>query len=92
MQHLKLRIPLGIFLFVSLFFTPFWVSGLAAFAGLIIIPYYWEALIFFACIDLLYGGGASLAIHYWYPMAMVVVFLAIEIVRGYVRENSDLGG
>ncbi len=92
MEHLKLRILLDIFLFIGLFVTPFWVSGLAAFAGLIIIPYYWEALIFLAGIDLLYGGGASLARNYWYPMAIVVVFLAIEIVRGYVREDSDLRG
>ena len=91
MEHLKLRILLGIFLFLSLFVTPFWISGIAAFIGLIIIPYYWEALIFLACIDLLYGGGASLAIRYWYPMAVILVFLGVEIVRGYVRENSDVG-
>ncbi len=92
MEHFKLRIILGIFLFVSLFITPFWISGFAALLGLIIIPYYWEALIFLACTDLLYGGGASLAIHYWYPAAMVMVFLVIEIVRGYVRENRDMRG
>ena len=90
MEHLRLRIIFGICLFIGLFVAPFWMSALVALAGLIIIPYYWEALIFLACADLLYGGGTSQAIRYGYPTAVAGLFLAIEIVRGYVRENSDL--
>lgn len=90
MEHFKLRIVLGIFLFISLYVAPFWVSGIVALFGLLTIPYYWEALIFLACADLLYHGGVSFLVSYGYPMLVIGTFLLIEIVRGYVRKDSEL--
>ena len=91
MEYLRLRIILGTILFFGLFVMPFWVFAILALIGLIFIPYYWEGLIFFACADLLYHGGASLMIRYGYPLLLAGLFLVIELVRGYIREHSSIG-
>ena len=91
MEHLRLRIILGIVLLIGLFIFPFWVSVIVALIGLIVIPYYWEALIFLAFADLLYHGGLSPMIRYGSPLLAVGGFLVLELVRGYLRENSHIG-
>ena len=91
MEHLRLRIILDIVLLIGLFIFPFWISAIIALIGLIAIPYYWEALIFLALADLLYHGGASPMIRYGFPLLAALGFLVLEVLRGYLRENSPIG-
>ena len=90
MNNITLRVILGILLFISLYVSPFWLSGFFALIGLIAIPYYYEALAFVACADLLYLGGVSPAIIYVYPIGAASIFIVTQIIRAYLRESAIL--
>ena len=87
MSTRHLRIFIGVFLITSLFVAPFWISGLIALASLVLIPYYFEAVLFFICVDLLYYGGGVGSLRYWYPFGIAFAFVLIEVMRGFLRER-----
>lgn len=87
--HLFLRIVLGLALFVSLFLSHFWVTLSLAFLGLVLIPSYWEFIAVAISVEILYRGGEAFYPFFltYLPLVAVAVFLIVELLRSYVREQ-----
>ncbi len=61
MTHtLRTRILIGVALFLSILFLPWWLYCPAIIAAVILIPFYWEALVLAFLVQILYtpdGAG-----------------------------------
>lgn len=83
-----LRTTFDLALFVGLFIFPFWLFASVAILGLIIVPYFFEFLIAFASLELLYRG--TIVTHYsiYLTLGVVIFFIIVQALRIFIRERA----
>ncbi len=84
----RLRTIFDIALFVGLFIFPFWLFASIAILGLIIVPYFFEFLIAFASLELLYRGATMTHHAIYLALGAVVLFIVMQAVRIFIRERA----
>lgn len=75
---MTLRIAAGIFLFISVFWLPFWVTFCYALVCLYLFDSFYEIIPAFVLVDLLYGAHE----HRFYGFAFISTLIAIVAVVG----------
>ena len=83
-----LRTVFDLTLFVGLFIFPFWLFVSVAIVGLIIIPYYFEFLIAFASLELLYRGDVITHYGLYLALGAVALFIIMQALRIFIRERA----
>lgn len=83
-----LRTLFDLTLFVGLYFFPFWIFASIALLGLIIIPYFFEFLIAFASLELLYRGAALTHDAIFLALGAVALFIIMQALRVFIRERA----
>lgn len=84
----RLRTIFDLALFVGLFFFPFWLFASIAILGLIIIPYFFEFLIAFASLELLYRGATMTHYSMYLALGAVALFFIMQVLRIFIRERA----
>jgi hypothetical protein len=91
LQHIQTkRLMLDALFLVAIFVLPFWMTLFFALALLLLIPYYWEFIVIFLCIELLYSGVPFHGTSYLFslsPLLIVLVFILFQILRNFARER-----
>ena len=85
-KFFSFRVFIGSVLFIGVFFFPYWISAVIALIGLIVIPYYWEAIVVLGLVELLYKGGVSVELFTVVPLLILAFFVMVQISREYFRE------
>lgn len=88
---MALRISASIILLFSILYLPFWLSAILALLGMAYFSFFFEAVILFFLIDLLYGapeakfsGSVFVAL-----LAALAAFIIIEFLKSRLRlENK----
>ncbi len=83
-----LRTVLDLSLFVGLFIFPFWLFASIAILGLVIIPYFFEFLIAFASLELLYRGALMTHHALYLALGALVLFIVMQALRMFIRERA----
>ncbi len=83
-----LRTVLDLTLFVGLFLFPFWLFASIAILGLVIIPYFFEFLIAFASLELLYRAATISDYALALAVGAVALFIIIQALRIFIRERA----
>ncbi len=78
------RFIVSALIFLTILFLPYWVYLPLLFLGMVLSPFYWEALVFAFLIDILYGEGHSLFLS---PMALTTLFIlaVLPLLRERLR-------
>lgn len=79
------RIILNLLLLLSVLFMPFWVSVLVGLAGIILFPFYIEALILFLLSDLLYGVEQD-RFHGILFLSSIIILCSILLLEGLKKK------
>ena len=86
-RSLRNRLALDLALLVGVFLFPYWVVVLVAAAFALLVPYYVEFPLLVVLEEALYADrGLSLS-HMALPLALLALFVLIELSRGAVRER-----
>ena len=83
-----LRTVFDLTLFVGLFIFPFWLFASLAISGLIIIPYFFEFLVAFASLELLYRGAVITHHGLYLALGAVALFIIMQALRMFIRERA----
>ena len=83
-----LRTTFDLALFVGLFIFPFWLFASVAILGLIIVPYFFEFLVAFASLELLYGGAIVTHYSIYLTLGVVIFFIVVQALRIFIRERA----
>lgn len=80
---------INIFLLLSLFTAPFWLTLILLIFGLLMIPYYIESIIAFFFLELLYYGTMSTSetLFFYTPVIIAALFFAVQGLRFLAREH-----
>ena len=84
----RLRAIFDLILFVGLFIFPFWLFAAIAILGLVIVPYFFEFLIAFASLELLYRGAVMTHYAIYLALGAVALFIIVQALRIFIRERA----
>lgn len=81
------RVIAYVSIFCSIIFLPYWFYVLIMAAAIIVLPFFWEAILFGFLIDTLYGPGASISLWFLsiYALAAALALLAMLLVKERLR-------
>ena len=65
---------------VSILFVPYWFYIPILLAAIIILPLFWEGIVFGFLIDVLYGGGVESVALLSFPFALAVLVILVALV------------
>ena len=82
-----LRTTFDLALFVGLFIFPFWLFASIAFIGLVFVPYFFEFLIAFASLELLYRGATVTHYSIYLALSAIALFILMQALRIFIRER-----
>lgn len=71
----------SIIVLISILLLPYWIYIPVLFVAIVLLPLYWEGILFASLIDILYGGGVETAL---YALILLSVLLP---VRASLRSN-----
>ena len=82
---LRKRIAASLFVLAAILFLPYWAYLPLLAVAMVLVPFYWEAIVFGFLIDVLYGSGGTL----FSPAPLVtLLFLVILLpIRERIRWN-----
>jgi len=85
-----LRILASIALLFSILYMPLWLSALIAILAMVYFSFFWEGVVLFFLLDLLYGVGESryLGVFFVSFIVSLAVFLVIELIKKKVRVSE----
>ncbi len=75
---------LDIAILLSIIFLPYWIYVPLAVLGIVLVPFFWEAVLFGFLAETLYGSGRLLSVFTLGPFFLVV---AIMVLRDRLRFN-----
>ena len=81
-MSLNLRIISDICIFLAILFLPWWIYSILILGAVIVLPFYWEALVFVFFIEALYGyTGVD------FPSLIPIITLSLLVILVPVREE-----
>ena len=83
------RILASIILLFSALFLPFYISIILAILGIIYFSFFWEAVVLFTVIDLIYGINEArfLNVRLISLLVLFLLFLIIEFLKKRMKLN-----
>ncbi|MEK7194569.1 MAG: hypothetical protein AAB660_02690 [Patescibacteria group bacterium] len=85
-----MRILFTLIVFLALIVTPYWIYFPLILIGIVLFPFYLEAILLGLIVDLVYGGGANSNALFGFPFGIVVAILIFFTapLREYLRFNA----
>ncbi len=79
-------IAIGI-LTLSMLYLPFWVTGILSLGAMVYFRWFFEAIIIFFCIDMIFGAPVARFFHVHTALTLIglVVLLLIEYLKTRLR-------
>ncbi len=76
--------------FLALIATPYWVYLPLVLIGVVLFPFYLEAILFGLIVDIVYGGGTNGGALLGFPFGIVAAVLVLfsAPLREYLRFNA----
>jgi hypothetical protein len=72
----------SIVLLISILVLPYWIYIPILFIAIVLLPFYWEGILFAFLVDILYGSGVETGL---YALILLVVLLPVrKSLRAYV--------
>ncbi|MCR4279128.1 MAG: hypothetical protein NUV78_00065 [Candidatus Zambryskibacteria bacterium] len=85
----RYRIPLTILIFLAILFLPYWIYVPLLFAGVLVLPFFWEGIFFGLLIDTLYAESGLLvstiiySFAFWATLILVMMIPVRKRLRTY---------
>lgn len=81
---MTIRISLSLITLVLILTTPYWIYLPVLFLAIVLLPFFWEGILYAFIIDILYGAGEG---FYATPFALIVflIMLVLPFIRTRLR-------